>query len=383
MLVSRYEVAVLCAVHAPDADGDPRNFHCHLLFSTRVLGTQGFEGKTRVLDDQVTGPQEVRSLRQAVADCINQHLQRAQQQERVDCRSLEAQAQSAAQSGDLSAVMKLSRSPTRHLGRAATAARRCGRASSIKIGNDAIQRDNAELQRIARRWAWSPKVRGGIRCPETSRHANHAASSSSLKSLYLGASGLSSDGRAYLEALADTVRRNADLYAAAVHQDRRRERRDVIEREAASQRERIRSVHVETLAAKEALSLARRSRGDAMVRTEQARTALQQLDQQQPSRARFLSRREWVRKRRQQQKAVIENEAAEQAAHLHVWRKDRAVEMAISKERKIKNEAEHLPHPEAEESPAYGAHIPTQCGGKLGADLMALAASRRKRPLSP
>ena len=51
-LVQRYGVPVEWALHAPHPDGDPRNFHLHLVLGTRRVKPDGtFGPKTRELDD--------------------------------------------------------------------------------------------------------------------------------------------------------------------------------------------------------------------------------------------------------------------------------------------------------------------------------------------
>ena len=54
-LVQRHGVAVDVAMHGPDKGGDQRNHHAHILFSTRTLTPEGFDKKTRELDDLKTG----------------------------------------------------------------------------------------------------------------------------------------------------------------------------------------------------------------------------------------------------------------------------------------------------------------------------------------
>lgn len=54
-LVQRHGVAVDVAMHEPDKGGDQRNNHAHILFSTRTLTPEGFDKKTRELDDLKTG----------------------------------------------------------------------------------------------------------------------------------------------------------------------------------------------------------------------------------------------------------------------------------------------------------------------------------------
>ena len=54
-LVDRYGVAVDVSIHAPSRGGDIRNYHAHILTTTRQVTPQGFAAKTRVLDDKKTG----------------------------------------------------------------------------------------------------------------------------------------------------------------------------------------------------------------------------------------------------------------------------------------------------------------------------------------
>ncbi len=65
-LVKRYGVAIDFAIHAPDRHGDERNYHAHLLMTTRRLGPDGFGQKTRELDDFKTGPREIEAIRRDV-----------------------------------------------------------------------------------------------------------------------------------------------------------------------------------------------------------------------------------------------------------------------------------------------------------------------------
>jgi hypothetical protein len=144
-LVDWYGVAVLVAVHRPDAHGDDRNVHCHLLMSTRVAHRDGFGEKTRVLDAKETGPLEAQAMRVRVAERINAALAEAGHGARVDPRSLAAQADAAVERGDLEAVAALTRLPMKHQGRAATARARRGLESSVVKRNAAARRINADV----------------------------------------------------------------------------------------------------------------------------------------------------------------------------------------------------------------------------------------------
>lgn len=78
-LMERYRVAVDIAIHSPcEGDGhDPRNHHAHLLFTTREVTKDGFGAKTRILDDKVTGPQEIEIIREVWETLANDALKRA------------------------------------------------------------------------------------------------------------------------------------------------------------------------------------------------------------------------------------------------------------------------------------------------------------------
>jgi len=98
-LAERYNVAVDLAVHLPRPDGDPRNFHAHLLTTTREVTPRGLGAKTgldmrggerrrRELPDS---RQEIRTLRERWAVLTNEALREAGVEARVDHRSLAAQ----------------------------------------------------------------------------------------------------------------------------------------------------------------------------------------------------------------------------------------------------------------------------------------------------
>jgi ATP-dependent exoDNAse (exonuclease V) alpha subunit len=75
-LVDRYRVAADVGVHAPDSKGDSRNWHAHVLITTRVVTADGMGKKTRVLDDIATGPKEVEAVRALWAARANEALHR-------------------------------------------------------------------------------------------------------------------------------------------------------------------------------------------------------------------------------------------------------------------------------------------------------------------
>lgn len=94
LLMDRYGVAVDVALHPPDAEGDQRNHHAHLLTTTRAMTPDGLGPKTRQLDVSSTASVEVETLRASWATMINQALEKAQFPDRVDHRSFERQGKS-------------------------------------------------------------------------------------------------------------------------------------------------------------------------------------------------------------------------------------------------------------------------------------------------
>lgn len=110
-LVNTYGVVADVAIHEPHRKGDDRNYHAHILTTTRKLTPDGsFGEKTRILDEKKSG--EVERIRETWADLANQALSRAGKSERVSHRTLEAQG--------------IDRTPSIHLGPAATAMERRG-----------------------------------------------------------------------------------------------------------------------------------------------------------------------------------------------------------------------------------------------------------------
>jgi ATP-dependent exoDNAse (exonuclease V) alpha subunit len=126
-LVERYRFAVDVAIHAPrDFPGsDPRNFHAHLLATTREVTTEGLGAKTTVEWNDVNrreaglGPaiNELLHVRQRWAEATNAALQEAHLSARIDHRTLEAQG--------------IDREPAPHIPRAAFEMERHGYRSVV------------------------------------------------------------------------------------------------------------------------------------------------------------------------------------------------------------------------------------------------------------
>lgn len=116
------------AIHRPDAHGDPRNHHAHIMVTTRSVTADGFGFKGRAWDN----PEAVRELRGLWADLQNEHLRthlgpRAPQ---VTHLSLAGQGRD--------------QEPTVHLGPAASGMERRGEASDRGETNRRVRDRNAE-----------------------------------------------------------------------------------------------------------------------------------------------------------------------------------------------------------------------------------------------
>ena len=133
-LVKRYGVAVDFAIHAPDRHSNSRNYHAHLLMTTRQLGPDGFGKKTRELDDFKTGPREIEAIRQTWERIGNRALEEAGLDIRIDCRSYADQG--------------VDREPTVHLGPVASGMERKGEGTDLGDRNRAAQAHNAERERL-------------------------------------------------------------------------------------------------------------------------------------------------------------------------------------------------------------------------------------------
>jgi len=134
-LVERYHVAVSVAIHTP-GKGDGRNYHAHILFTTREVTHDGLGKKTRVLDDRKTGPREVIKLRELAAEVINQSLAAVNSDLRVDHRSFKDRG--------------IEREPSTHLGPAASEMERHGRATEQGDINREAHQVNALMDERAR-----------------------------------------------------------------------------------------------------------------------------------------------------------------------------------------------------------------------------------------
>lgn len=143
-LVTRYGAAVDACIHAPNPKGDARNFHAHILFTTRRVGPEGWGAKIRELDEcvkkgpdgQSVGGGEVEAIRAELAAITNRALVRAGLAVRVDHRSYERRG--------------IAREAEPHLGPVASQMERRGERSDRGDERRAVQARNAERDRLRR-----------------------------------------------------------------------------------------------------------------------------------------------------------------------------------------------------------------------------------------
>jgi ATP-dependent exoDNAse (exonuclease V) alpha subunit len=146
-VADHYRVAVDLAVHDPRPSGDPRNFHAHLLLTTREVSPAGLGAKAglnmqtseRVRLGLPNVSQEFTAIRERWATITNEALKEANIEARVDHRSLAEQG--------------IDREPGPHIPFAAFKIERAGKHSEVAeaIRADYNARVQARLDRAAER----------------------------------------------------------------------------------------------------------------------------------------------------------------------------------------------------------------------------------------
>jgi Ti-type conjugative transfer relaxase TraA len=132
-LVERYGGAVDFAIHAPDRRGDDRNFHAHVMMTSRRLEAGGLTKKIRELDDRKKGPLEITHIRETW-ERIQNRLHDQLGIPRVSCKTLDAQG--------------LDREATLHMGVAATAMERAGEKTDLGDLNREIAARNQQRDKL-------------------------------------------------------------------------------------------------------------------------------------------------------------------------------------------------------------------------------------------
>lgn len=126
----RHGVAVMWAVHAPDNNGDHRNWHAHLLLTTRKMQNGILAEKTRELDDPAQSGVHVEAFRIDWENLVNAELARAGVNARIDRRSLVDRGEE--------------RAPAEHLGPHASKLERQRPFSTTRGARNAASKTEAE-----------------------------------------------------------------------------------------------------------------------------------------------------------------------------------------------------------------------------------------------
>jgi hypothetical protein len=133
-LVKRHGVIVDAAIHAPHTDGgsDERNYHAHIMFTTRAIDPENGEFSAKKYRDfsRDNGTETVSNWREHFATLTNDHLAKAGYDVRVDHRSYKDQE------NGLEATI--------HEGYEVTQLRRNGIETEISVSNNLIKQRNAE-----------------------------------------------------------------------------------------------------------------------------------------------------------------------------------------------------------------------------------------------
>ena len=140
-LANRYGAAVDFAIHSPSEHGDIRNYHAHVLMTTRQVGKAGLGEKTylehknaRLLaNGMATTDMQLRDIRQSWEGIANRQLQREGLDVRIDHRS------------HIERGLELS--PTEHMGVHASQMQQQGMAVERGRLDDEAARQNAALIR--------------------------------------------------------------------------------------------------------------------------------------------------------------------------------------------------------------------------------------------
>ena len=146
-LADKYGVAVDVALHSPDKEGDNRNYHAHIMLTTRKL--ERLESGRIALTDKAqlemsntqlkdkglpSAKDELKAIRKQWADMTNERLERAEIDARIDHRS--------------HADRGLKQLPTKKLGWEATALERKGIRTETGDYNRAVKAFNQTINHI-------------------------------------------------------------------------------------------------------------------------------------------------------------------------------------------------------------------------------------------
>lgn len=144
-IADRHGVAVDFAIHAPHREGDERNYHAHLLVTTRVIEPGGLGEKATIEWSDTNrrkaelepARKEIEAIRERWAVLTNEKLLEHGHEIRIDHRSLAAQG--------------IEREPTVHLGPAVSGMERRGIETEVgkRLDREALEAAQRRIERAA------------------------------------------------------------------------------------------------------------------------------------------------------------------------------------------------------------------------------------------
>ena len=137
-LADTHRVAVDYAIHAPGKEGDQRNYHCHMMMSSRRLSALGFGEKAREWQAFSVGARTLKEFRAFIATAMNLRLADEGKDDlvHVEHRSFKTRG--------------VGKTPTRHEGPGRTNARRRGKAIERQKWERGVKREQTERHRQER-----------------------------------------------------------------------------------------------------------------------------------------------------------------------------------------------------------------------------------------
>ncbi len=166
-LNERHGVACAWVIHAPDAAGDERNIHAHVVITGRRSNGSALGEKARELDDRRTGPAMIEEWRAAWGELAGHALEQAGKAQPVDMRSWKRRLSAEDLPGDLIEGEE-------HLGPARSSAERRGRKTAAGDRNRRKRRRRKDVEALI---AERRKTGGGDKTghPQTERRLKTAS----------------------------------------------------------------------------------------------------------------------------------------------------------------------------------------------------------------
>lgn len=168
-------VACAWVIHAPDAVGDERNIHAHVVITGRRSNGDTLGEKARELDDRSAGPAAIEAWRAAWGDLAERALEQAGKAQSVDMRSWKRRLDAEGLPEDLIEGEE-------HLGPARSSAERRGRSTAAGDRNRRKRRRRKHAETligerrevISRNTGEHPQT---ARLPKTALHGERARKS--------------------------------------------------------------------------------------------------------------------------------------------------------------------------------------------------------------